>query len=62
MHKSLVSLKTLSCHCPHNFIISVSALKHLTLIEHPRISCEVYFLNIIEVLLIKVRIYGVSTP
>lgn len=62
MHKSLVSLKMLSCHCPHNFIISVSALKRLTLIEHPRFSCEVYFLNIIEVLLIKVRIYGVSTP
>lgn len=53
MYKSHVSHKALSHHYPFNLIISVPTLKHLKLIEHPRFSCEVYFLNIIEVLLIK---------
>lgn len=53
MYKSHVSHKALSYHYPFNLIISVPTLKHLKLIEHPRFSSEVYFLNIIEVLLIK---------
>lgn len=53
VYKSHVSHKALSYHYPYNFIISVPTLKHLKLIEHPRFSCEVYFLNVIEVLLIK---------
>lgn len=57
-----MSHKTLSHYYPYNFIISVPTLKHLKLIEHPRFFCEVYFLNIIEVLLLKPKCTKSALP
>lgn len=61
-YKSHVSHKALSHHYPYNFIISIPILSHLKLIDHLRFSCEVYFLDIIEVLLIEPKCTESALP